>query len=764
MAESSRAQNRDDPSATRFFGVETEYPIVALDADRERLDPGGSVRTLMGTVKDLVPHLRRVGDYDVFTANGSRVYVDVGFHPEVASPECSTPEEAVLFTRAGDRLLARAARAMERASARRGKKVEVVIWKANVDHHSKATWGSHESYLHEAPQTLFAEHLISHLITRIIYTGAGGFDNRAPALRFVVSPRACHLERTISASSTCKRGVFHTRDEPLAAGRHRRLHVLAGESLWSETADYLRIGTTALLVAQIDAGRRPQTDLYLESPMEALATINADTSCAVTVKLRSSKSLTAVAIQRRLLESVEADLGAKHLPSWAPLVCERWRDVLDGLEASPSSLAGVLDWPTKLAVLERQCTGEGLEWTFSEEPESDRPRNASTARPQLGSAMAVAARLLETDLRFTRLDDSGIFAALDREGALAHRIVSPDAIERAVHEPPCTGRARIRSAYVGRLASKSSAISCNWDRIIDHENKKMLDLGDPFQSEAEQWIPLRADTSGFSQTVDPVVAPIAVAVSARAPREALRQMRALLAGPEPLSPSACHYCAGVIERLVPLVPVPVLRRGGATASPVLAALFECAASRRDDSLNQRVGILLYRDHEAHGRYDRACEVIERLLVPARVEEDRSDVAVFTNNLGYDHMLAGRNETAEEHFARAIALFEQCGRESDVVNTRANLLECRFARTQPERWDTLLPMLRDLNCSLMANRDWRARKTMRLLARFAEHRGRRFAARGWARRAIAVTQGVPTQLRKWDRAYLKALEASSPPVE
>ena len=763
MAESTRAQNRDDPRATRFFGVETEYPIVELNADHERLDPARTASTLLCTIKKLVPHLRCAGNHDVFTANGSRVYVDVGLHPEVASPECSTPEEAVMFTRAGDRLLARAARAMEQAWAGQGKNVEVVVWKANVDPRTKATWGSHESYLHEAPQALFAEQLISHLVTRIVYTGAGGFDNRASALRFVISPRACHLERTVSGSSTCNRGVFHTRNEPLAAGRHRRLHVLAGESLWSEMADYLRVGTTALLVAQIDAGRRPQTDLNLASPTKAMAAISADVSCATPVKLRSAEPVTAIAIQRRLLESVEADLGADHLPSWAPAVCERWRDVLDRLEAAPSSLVGVLDWPTKLAVLERQCGGEGLEWTYSGESD-DGPPHDLFVRSRRADDTEVTARLLETDLRFTRLDDSGIFAALDREGVPAHRIVSPDAIERAIHEPPSTGRARIRAAYVERLASKSSAISCHWDRIIDHGNKKMLDLGDPFQCEAEQWIPLPPDTTGFSETVDPVVAPIAMAVSARAPREALRQMRVLLTGPEPLSPSACHYCAGVIERLVPLVPVPILRRGGATAGPALAALFECAAGHRDYPLNQRVGILLYRDHEARGRYDRACEVIERLLVPARDEEDGCDVAVLTNNLGFDHMLAGRNKTAEDHFERAIRLFEHCGRELDVMNARANLLECQFARTRPERWDTLLPMLRDVNRALVANRDWRARKTMRLLARFAEHRGRRPAARGWARRAIAVTQGVPTQLRKWDRAYLQALEACASPTE
>jgi hypothetical protein len=763
MANMTGPQVRDGPSATRFFGVETEYPIVLLDANQQRLDPAETADALMRMVKELVPHLRCTGEHDVFTVNGSRVYVDVGLHPEVATAECSTPEEAVLFTRAGDRLLARAAQKMESNWASRGKKVDAVVWKANVDHRTKATWGSHESYLHKAPQSLFAEQLISHLVTRIIYTGAGGFDNRASALRFVVSPRASHLERTISSDSTHTRGVFHTRDVPLAAPPNRRLHVLAGESLWSETADYLRMGTTALLVAQVDAGRQPQTGLDLESPIKALATIAADVGCSATVNLRSARPVTAIAIQRRLLESVEADLGANHLPSWASSVCERWRDVLDRLETSPQSLVGVLDWPTKLAILKRQCEADGLKWTFSGNTHGDLPNNTPSPSHPI-SDTEVTARLLETDLRFTRLDESGIFAALDREGTLAHRIVSPEAIEIALREPPSTGRARIRAACVERLASKGSTISCNWDRIIDRDSGKVLHLGDPFKSEGEQWVPLTPTSMRFSRDDDPLVAPIARAISARSPRQALGQIRTLLASEGPISHSVYRYCADVIGRFVPSVPVPELRRGGATAGPVLTTLFECVASHPDYALVTHVGMLLYRFHEARARYERAAQVIERLLARARDEEDNGDVAMLTNNLGYEYLLVEHWQTAEDLFEQAITKFEHVGAQLDAINARANVLECRFGRLPPEQWNTLLPMLKDVNRALMVRGDWRARKTLRLLARFAEHRGNRPAARGWARRALAVSEGMPTQLRKWDHAYLQVLEARSSPAE
>jgi tetratricopeptide (TPR) repeat protein len=754
MAIVTSTQNPDTSPAIRFFGVETEYPIVELDAGHQRLDPGDTADRLMRAIRELVPYLHCGGELDVFTANGSRVYVDIGMHPEVATPECSTPEEAVLFTRAGDRLLAQAARRMERDWTNRGKTIEAVVWKANADYRTKTTWGSHESYLHKAPQSVFSRQLISHLVTRIIYTGAGGFNNRAATFRFAVSPRAFHLERVVSSESTHQRGVFHTRDEPLAEPPNRRLHVLAGESLWSETADYLRIGTTALLVAQIDAGRRPQSGLDMAFPLQALAAIAADTTCTAKVKLENGDTLTAIAIQRRLLESIEVDLGADHLPSWAASVCKRWREVLDSLEVSPRSLIGVLDWPTKLAILERQCEADGLKWDLSGQPSDDSGKHASSA--QQITEPAFAARLLETELQFTRLDDSGIFAALDRSGSAAHRIVVPDAIEKAIHAPPRTGRARIRAATVHRLANRRPHIVCSWDRIVDLERDMVLHLGDPFKSAGGRWVKRPPAPTRSSRNIEPAVAPIAEAIAAQRPRQALARMHTLIAETDSISPSVCRYCINVIRLFVPNYPVPVLRRGGATAGPVLTALFENAVCQNGTVMQQPVGTLLYRFHESQARYDRAALVVERLLAQAREEGNGREIAMFTNNLGYEHMLAGQWLAAENLFEQAIEHFEEIGAQNDVVNGHANLLECHFSRLPPEQWGALVPTLRTMNRALTADGDWRARKTLRLLARYAEHRGHQSAARGWMRRAVAATKRDPTQLRDWDKAYLEEL--------
>jgi len=283
---------------------------------------------------------------------------------------------------------------------------------------------------------------------------------------------------------------------------------------------------------------------------------------------------------------------------------------------------------------------------------------------------------------------------------------------------------------VHRLVNDRSAIICQWDRIVDHERDMVIHLGDPFQSTGGQWVNRPTIPARSSHIVDPAVAPIAEAIAARRPRQALARMRTLVAETDSISPSVCRYCVGIINLFVPNYPVPALRRGGATAGPVLATLFESDACQNDTMLQELVGMLLYRFHEADARYDRAVPVIERLLERARDLGDDRDIAMYTNNLGYEHLLSGQWLVAENLFEQAIELFEQIGAQSDVLNGHANLLECRFSRLPPEHWNTLVPTLKSVNRALLADTDWRARKTLRLLA---SSRARRDGLGGFARK-------------------------------
>ena len=295
----------------------------------------------------------------------------------------------------------------------------------------------------------------------------------------------------------------------------------------------------------------------------------------------------------------------------------------------------------------------------------------------------------------------------------------------------------------------------------------MLDLSNPFQGEVGAWISepfqtcLDLDSDLDSEREWGLIgAPDRRTRVARAPRRALREMRALLADRESPAPSMLRSVARMISRYIPKVPVPVVRHGAATAGPVLRALLRHCVRSADLPLAQEVGTLLYRFLESRGRYEEARVVIAGMIARARESGAEQEIAVLTNNLGYEHLLEGDHQAAEGQFEHAVTLFDRVEDRSGGLNCRANLLECRFAQVDPSQWYRLVPTLRDLHRAMVDSHDWRVRKTLRLLARLAEARDRRQAACRIARRALAVSAGIPTRLRDWDREYLEALEASA----
>ena len=125
--------------------------------------------------------------------------------------------------------------------------------------------------------------LIPHLVSRVIYTGAGGFDNRSPGIEFMISPRVAHLAQVISGSSTSARGIFHTKDESLSSNGYHRLHVLCGESVCSQTALWLKTAITTLVVALAEAGLRPCRAIALAGPVGGHAAVCRRSTCTARV-------------------------------------------------------------------------------------------------------------------------------------------------------------------------------------------------------------------------------------------------------------------------------------------------------------------------------------------------------------------------------------------------------------------------------------------------------------------------------------------------
>jgi proteasome accessory factor A len=83
----------------RIYGLETEYGVTCTLRGQRRLSPDEAARYLF----------RRVVSWgrssNVFLENGARLYLDVGSHPEYATPECDTIGDLVAADKAGERVL-----------------------------------------------------------------------------------------------------------------------------------------------------------------------------------------------------------------------------------------------------------------------------------------------------------------------------------------------------------------------------------------------------------------------------------------------------------------------------------------------------------------------------------------------------------------------------------------------------------------------------------------------------------------------------------
>ena len=84
----------------RIFGIENEYGVTCTFKGQRRLSPDEVARYLF----------RRVVSWgrssNVFLQNGARLYLDVGSHPEYATPECDKISDVVVHDKAGEWILA----------------------------------------------------------------------------------------------------------------------------------------------------------------------------------------------------------------------------------------------------------------------------------------------------------------------------------------------------------------------------------------------------------------------------------------------------------------------------------------------------------------------------------------------------------------------------------------------------------------------------------------------------------------------------------
>jgi proteasome accessory factor A len=463
-----------------LFGMETELAFSALrtgvqDPNQETLFDiprplhsavSSAVQDLLvgdflGLADERLCSLRDHQAHGVYLGNGSRLYLDAGRHPEFCTPECRSPEELVRWQLAGERLLADL---VEKLVKVRPDNV-FSLFRGNVDYGgTQSTWGCHESYQHQSNEAEMSKHLIPHLVSRIVYTGSGGLNNRDDQAEFLISPRVPHLMHAIGGDSQTARALYHTKNEPLGKTEFSRLHLICGESNSSHLATYLKFGTTALIVRLIDAGVCRGGELGFHRPLQVMNKFARDVRCERKCRIRNGRRRSAIQIQREYLEMVEEHLGAEFMPEWAPSVCQRWREVLDQLETDPSSLSTRLDWKIKHTLFE------------------DRISRGRTSWSDLTTSGGLGAEICEIDTRFGELGSAGLFHRLDQAGVLDHRLPELGSVEDAMTSPPPGGRAEVRGRMIQELHPEEDRdrYKCKWDLILDQDDGRLFDMADPY--------------------------------------------------------------------------------------------------------------------------------------------------------------------------------------------------------------------------------------------------------------------------------------------
>ncbi len=392
-----------------------------------------------------------LGLANAILTNGARLYVDHA-HPEYSSPEVTTPRDAVLWDKAGERVMALAA---ERALQQIPGSSPLHLYKNNTDGKG-ASYGTHENYL-VARQTPFADivrHLTPFLVSRQVFTGAGrvgiGQDGRGSG--FQLSQRADFFEVEVGLETTLKRPIINTRDEPHAdPEKYRRLHVIIGDANLAEVATYLKVGTTSLVLAMVEQRWLAEggIELGVDGPVAALRAVSHDPSLTALLQLRDGRRMTAVQLQLEFLDQarkfVEDRYGAD-ADEQTRDVLARWESVLGRLEADPRQLAGELDWVAKLTLLEGYREREGLSWD--------------------------AAKLHLVDLQYSDVrQDKGLYNRLVARGRMV-RLVSDDEVQRAVVEPPDDTRAYFRGRCLAQYPEEVAAAS--WDSVIFDVGRESL--------------------------------------------------------------------------------------------------------------------------------------------------------------------------------------------------------------------------------------------------------------------------------------------------
>src|ERR671927_1148024 len=334
----------------RIFGLENEYGVTCTLRGQRRLSPDEVARYLF----------RRVVSWgrssNVFLRNGARLYLDVGSHPEYATPECDSVPDLVVHDRAGERILEGLLVDAEKRLHDEGIAGEIYLFKNNTDSAGNS-YGCHENYLvsRHGEFGRLADVLIPFLVTRQLVVGAGKVLQTPRGAVFCLSQRADHIWEGVSSATTRSRPIINTRDEPHAdAEKFRRLHVIVGDSSMSEYTAWIKIATTAVLLRMLEEGI-VMRDNTLENPIRAIREVSHDPTGRRRVRLANGREASALEIQQEYLDRAKDFVDAHGLHTdVVKRVLDLWERTLRAIGSGDLGLVDrEIDWVIKQRLVER---------------------------------------------------------------------------------------------------------------------------------------------------------------------------------------------------------------------------------------------------------------------------------------------------------------------------------------------------------------------------------------------------------------------------
>lgn len=453
-----------DAFTRRIVGLETEYGITCTGQDgSRRLGPEEIARYLFR------PVVERHNSSNVFLPNASRLYLDVGAHPEFATAECDNLMQLLEVDRAGDRIFDDLSQRAERALADDRVGGSIYLFRNNVDSAGNS-YGCHENYLVGRDVVLknLGHKILPFLITRQLICGAGTISRGGGGYQpgWVVSQRADHVWEGVSSATTRARPMINTRDEPHAdSERFRRMHVIVGDSNMAEPSTALKVGSMLLVLEMVEAGF-DYPDLQLRNPSAHVRDIARDQTGQTPLERTDGSTVTALETQQAFCDAAGRWLEQRPDTGTPNAVLERvldlWRRMLAAIATQDfSAVNREIDWVIKRDLLQRYQDKLGLDL---EDP-----------------------KLAQIDLTYHDIRPGrGLFQVLERKG-LIERWTAPADVDAAKTTAPQTTRAALRGQFLTRAEELNAPVTVDWVGLkVDRPEPSSINLGDPFATVDER--------------------------------------------------------------------------------------------------------------------------------------------------------------------------------------------------------------------------------------------------------------------------------------